>query len=257
VTAEADDEFGWLADNADEAGIPWAGRPTVRRAAVDVAGRVISGIVWGDAPEAVFFHGGAQNAHTWDTVALALQRPIVALDLPGHGHSDWRPEHDYAVTTLAADAAPGASHRPSRGRPSAAADAVAAFIAQHDFATLEEMLERTRRYASARSEQSVRRGVLHNGVRRPDGSWSWRWDPALHDGLTFDAGALERALSRFSGRVLLVRGARSDIVTDDTIAAFTASHPPTEAVTVDGAGHALQGDRPVELARVLASFWDR
>ena len=37
----------------------------------------------------VFLHGGGQNAHTWDTVALALDRPLVAVDLPGHGHSDW------------------------------------------------------------------------------------------------------------------------------------------------------------------------
>jgi pimeloyl-ACP methyl ester carboxylesterase len=68
---------------------------------------------------------------------------------------------------------------------------------------------------------------------------------------------MERALTRFSGPVLVVRGARSDVVTDDVMAAFTARHPATEAVTVDGAGHAVQGDRPVELARVLASFWDR
>ena len=39
-------------------------------------------------PELVLLHGGAQNAHTWDTVALALRRPLVAIDLPGHGHSD-------------------------------------------------------------------------------------------------------------------------------------------------------------------------
>ena len=45
--------------------------------------------MWGDGePELVLLHGGAQNAHTWDTVALALDRPLVAIDLPGHGHSD-------------------------------------------------------------------------------------------------------------------------------------------------------------------------
>jgi len=34
-------------------------------------------------------HGGAQNAHTYDTVALALSpHSLLALDLPGHGHSD-------------------------------------------------------------------------------------------------------------------------------------------------------------------------
>jgi pimeloyl-ACP methyl ester carboxylesterase len=43
----------------------------------------------------VLLHGGAQNAHTWDTVALALGRPLIAVDLPGHGRSDWRADRDY------------------------------------------------------------------------------------------------------------------------------------------------------------------
>ena len=62
----------------------------VRRASVAVAsGRCLSALVWmTDAPELVLLHGGAQNAHTWDTVAMALDRPLVAIDLLGHGHSD-------------------------------------------------------------------------------------------------------------------------------------------------------------------------
>ncbi len=49
----------------------------------------MSALVWGDAPaELVLVHGSAQNAHTFDTVALALDRPLVAVDLPHHGHSD-------------------------------------------------------------------------------------------------------------------------------------------------------------------------
>ena len=56
----------------------------------EVGGRTVSALVWGDAPaELVLIHGGGQNAHTWDTVALALDRPLVAIDLPGHGHSSW------------------------------------------------------------------------------------------------------------------------------------------------------------------------
>ncbi len=57
---------------------------------------MLSALRWGTAePELVFLHGGAQNAHTWDTVALALNRPLLAIDLPGHGHSDWRSDHSY------------------------------------------------------------------------------------------------------------------------------------------------------------------
>ena len=84
------DEFSMFRENADEFGIPWDGPPAVRREAVEVEpGRRLSALVWGDAePELVLLHGGAQNAHTWDTVALALDRPLVAIDLPAHGHSD-------------------------------------------------------------------------------------------------------------------------------------------------------------------------
>src|SRR5882757_4381994 len=84
------DEFSMFHENAEEFGLPYDGPPTVRRESVEVGpDRRLSALVWGDGdPELVFLHGGAQNAHTWDTVAMALGRPLVALDLPGHGHSD-------------------------------------------------------------------------------------------------------------------------------------------------------------------------
>jgi pimeloyl-ACP methyl ester carboxylesterase len=77
-------------ENAAEFGLPFDHPPVVRRAFAEVApGRRLSALVWqDDDPELVLLHGGAQNAHTWDTVAMALDRPLVAIDLPGHGHSD-------------------------------------------------------------------------------------------------------------------------------------------------------------------------
>ena len=79
----------------------------MRRQTVEVApGRELSALVWGnDDPELVLLHGGAQNAHTWDTVALALDRPLVAIDLPGHGHSDGGPHGSHAPRPQAADVA--------------------------------------------------------------------------------------------------------------------------------------------------------
>jgi pimeloyl-ACP methyl ester carboxylesterase len=97
------DEFDALRGYAAYAGIPWQGRPEVRRRSMEVpgAGRV-SMLWWGDGPpEVVFVHGGGQNAHTWDTVAMGIDRPSVALDLPGHGHSDWRDDREYHPTTNA------------------------------------------------------------------------------------------------------------------------------------------------------------
>ena len=101
------DELSMSADNAAEAGLAWEGPPAVERRFLEGAdGASISALVWGDTPpQLVLLHGGAQNAHTWDTMALALGRPLLAVDLPGHGHSDWRPGRDYAPPVLAAEVA--------------------------------------------------------------------------------------------------------------------------------------------------------
>ena len=72
---------------------PGAAHRTSRRVAVDVGEGQIDqrpGLGHRRARSSYLIHGGAQNAHTWDTVALALDRPLVALDLPGHGHSSHR-----------------------------------------------------------------------------------------------------------------------------------------------------------------------
>jgi pimeloyl-ACP methyl ester carboxylesterase len=113
------DEFGLLHENAAEWDIPYPRQPAVeRRTFTPPSGQSLSYLRWGDdkaEPELVFLHGAAQNAHTWDTVVLALGTPAVALDLPGHGHSDRRPDRDYgpwqnaeAVAAFVEAVAPGA-----------------------------------------------------------------------------------------------------------------------------------------------------
>jgi pimeloyl-ACP methyl ester carboxylesterase len=117
------DEFGMLGDNAAEAGLPLEGPPAVARRSFTVApgteprGQSVSAIAWGEGePELVFLHGGGQNAHTWDTVVLALGHPALAIDLPGHGHSARREDRDYgpwrnaeAVASVIEQAAPRAA----------------------------------------------------------------------------------------------------------------------------------------------------
>ena len=90
------DEFGLLHENAREWDLTGP-LPRVRREEVEVGpGQLLSALVWGEGrPEVVFLHGGGQNAHTWDTVVLALRRPAVAIDLPGHGRSSRRADRNY------------------------------------------------------------------------------------------------------------------------------------------------------------------
>jgi pimeloyl-ACP methyl ester carboxylesterase len=98
------DEFGFLEQYARHEGLTWSGRPQVQRRTVEVGdgGQTVSALVWGIGdPELVLLHGGGQNAHTWDSVAMALGVPLVAFDLPGHGHSSWREDSNYGPATNA------------------------------------------------------------------------------------------------------------------------------------------------------------
>ncbi len=225
MTGQVDyDEFGLFHENAVEYGLPFDRPPTVRRAFADVdpmtRGRRLSALVWQDRdPELVLLHGGSQNAHTWDTVAMALDRPLVAIDLPGHGHSDGpgdRPEgqldaHGNAVDVAAAirQLAPAAkavigmslggltaialsAEAPELVRKIVLVDVlpgIKAQRAQHitnfvngpaSFASLDELLERTARFNPARSRSSLRRGILHNAEQQSDGTWVWRWARHRH-----------------------------------------------------------------------------
>ena len=62
---------------------------------------------WGTAGKRpiLFLHGGGLNAHTWDLVCLSLRDDFhcLALDLRGHGDSEWSPQGDYAIASHVRD----------------------------------------------------------------------------------------------------------------------------------------------------------
>jgi pimeloyl-ACP methyl ester carboxylesterase len=97
-------EFSYLPAQADALGVPL---PRVERLTLPLAdGRTLSALRFGtDAPRVTLLHGAGLNAHTWDTTALALQQPLLAIDLAGHGDSAWRDDVDYTPRTLAGDVA--------------------------------------------------------------------------------------------------------------------------------------------------------
>ncbi|HEY7069970.1 MAG TPA: alpha/beta hydrolase [Acidimicrobiales bacterium] len=295
------DEFSMFHENAAEFGLPYDGPPTVRREEVEVEpGRRLSALVWGDGPpELVLLHGGAQNAHTWDTVAMALDRPLVALDLPGHGHSDGgrqgadRVEGNAAdvaaavralapearavvgmslggVTTLGlagyapelvrsivlVDITPGVDHQK--------ASSIIAFVnGPASFDSFDDLLARTIAFNPTRTESSLRRGILHNAVQREDGSWVWRYArhrEALGGGEGGEAGGIDfgglwDVVSGLTVPVMLVRGMLpQSVVSDADEAELVRRRPDARIEHVEGAGHSVQGDKPVELAALIADF---
>jgi pimeloyl-ACP methyl ester carboxylesterase len=298
---DEDDEFATLSENAEDAGLVWRGQAEPRRDFVTVSGRAISAIVWGREPEVVLLHGGAQNAHTWDTTVLALDRSILALDLPGHGWSGWWEDGIYppsevvdvvagAIAQLAPraeaiagtglgasiglaiapqradatkkvvviDSAPGGSDPQSDVAEvqASAAAAVSAFTAQQKFASFDALVEHALLHHPHRNERALRRGLRHNAVADANGIWRWRWDPALRGAPPVNRVAGDAALEAFVGDLLVVRGEHSDIVDDEKVARMRARLPTLSVVTIAGAGHSVQSDQPVELARVLGAFLD-
>ena len=97
-------EFSYLPAQAQAMGVPV---PSVRRVTLPLPdGRHVSALRFGEeTPRVTLLHGAGLNAHTWDTTVLALQQPVLAIDLAGHGDSSWRSDVDYTPRTLAVDVA--------------------------------------------------------------------------------------------------------------------------------------------------------
>ena len=308
------DEFSLFGENIEEFGLARE-MPTVARVETEVhdtdgGSRVVSALRWGtSSPELVFVHGGAQNAHTWDTVALCSDRPALAIDLPGHGHSGWRDDGAYSPIGMADDLALViAAHAPDArvvvgmslggltamelaarhpdlvralvmvditpGVNSAKTKAVTDFVdGPQSFASFDDLLRRTMEFNPTRSESSLRRGILHNARRLDDGSWQWRYDRGSHararigessepaapadETLPAEDTPLSPLWDDFASircPLLLVRGSLSPVVADDDVAEARRCLPDITVEVVDGAGHSVQGDRPVELASLIAAW---
>lgn len=284
------DEFSLFHENIEEWGLR-VEVPRVQRFYVAVDGlRQLSGLQWGSAPpELVLIHGGAQNAHTFDTVALALERPLIALDLPGHGHSDPSPYPHSAIASHADDVARAleqtldsalplvgmslggltsilvAKRRPDLVRSLVLIDitpGVNPVKSRHitnfvngpaTFQSFDELLERTVEHNPTRSVSSLRRGILHNALERPDGTWVWRHQQHAPSKLTApETGDLWEVLGSLAMPVTLVRGmAAGSVVDDEDEAELLARQPNAKIIHVDNAGHSIQGDQPVVLAEIL------
>ncbi len=289
------DEFSMFGENISEYKLNIAKLPSVLRIATQLSDdRILSALKWGDGePEILFVHGSAQNAHTWDTVILAMGISAIAIDMPGHGHSSWRKDGNYEPGILARDVATAietwapkaklivgmslgglttvalAGMRPdlaskivvvdiTPGVNSEKSKAITDFVnGPQTFASFEDLLKRTIEHNSTRSESSLRRGILHNAKQLDDGSWQWRYDRSTHPSKEDSAKRLDRiselwtVIENLKSEMTLVRGGISPVVDDADVAELKRRKPDAQVLVVDGAGHSVQGDRPIELAAAL------
>jgi pimeloyl-ACP methyl ester carboxylesterase len=296
------DEFGLLHENAKEWDLPAPDQTTVERGEFELhSGGHLSFIRWGTEPaELVFLHGGGQNGHTWDTVALALGRPALAIDLPGHGRSSRREDRNYgpwqnaetlaplleqlapearatvgmslggATTIRLAATRPDLCRRavivdvtpqindPTREMTTMERGSVALIAGPPTYDSFDEMAEMAIALSPYRAASGVRRGVRHNSHQLEDGTWTWRYDlfgphPEGAENWS-DFTQLWDDVAAITIPTLFVQGGLSKYVRDEDLAEMRSRLEGLRVVTVDGAGHAVQSDQPLELVRLIDEF---
>ena len=184
-------------------------------------GVTLRGDAWGsgDAPPVLLLHGGGQTRHSWAGTGRRLAREgwrALALDLRGHGESDWSPDGVYGVEVFLADLlavlrgmpelpvlvgaslggwlsllAEGESEArvcralvivdvAPRLEPRGVTRIIDFMTARPDgFASLEEAAEAVAAYRRHRDRPDDLTGLRKNLRRGDDGRWRWHWDPAF------------------------------------------------------------------------------
>lgn len=293
-----DDDLKYLRESALRVGVDIsADRPAVVREFADTPSGRISWLKWGSGPATMAtVHGGGQNAHTWDSFSFALGSPVVSVDLPGHGHSDWRADRDYlpernAETLAYAFDSAGLSEldyvgmslggltgialaaaRPDLVRRLIIVDVTPGVLAtfeslsdddrgsstlvvdRQDFTSLDAMIDAAVASSPSRTRESLAIGVRHNARQNGDGSWSWRYDRLSDGDSVIDYHRLWDDVRRIDAEVMLVRGGQSRFVSDYDAATLLSASPHARVISIPGAGHSVQGDRPRELATAVADF---
>ena len=126
------------------------------------------------------------------------------------------------------------------------------------FATIEDAADAVAAYLRERSRPKDVSGLRKNLRQRADGRWYWHWDPRFLDrtaaGRERDALELEAAAARLTTPTLLVRGGKSDVLTENGIEAFRALVPHAQFADIAGAGHMVAGDKNDAFTDAILTF---
>jgi pimeloyl-ACP methyl ester carboxylesterase len=218
---------------------------------------------------------------------------IVALDQRGHGDSDWSDAGDYDTSFHVADiqsftdtigydrfvlvglsmggrnAYSFAAEHPDKVErlivvdvgPDVKAEGQA-YIREflegtETFESFDWLVERVKRFNPRRPENQIRGSLLNNLKQLEDGTWTWKHD--RRRGIRRDRGgemneSAWAALAAVQAPTLVVRGAESYILSEQTASKMLATVANSQLVEVPNAGHLVQGDNPVGFERVVREF---
>ncbi|HLW71471.1 MAG TPA: alpha/beta hydrolase [Candidatus Binataceae bacterium] len=218
----------------------------------------------------------------------------VALDQRGHGDSEWSPAIDYGVETQVCDiegfieklgvdnpllvgqSMGGLNSIAYAIRHSAKMKALVVvdvgpevnsegtqrireFSGTPELESPEAFLERAVKFNPIRDPRVLRRSLFYNLRQLPSGKWSLKHDQrraseAAWRIATDQRERLVREVSKISCATLIVRGAKSDVLSDEAAERFAKMLPRARWVRVEEAGHNIQGDNPRGLLDAMNPF---
>ena len=229
-------------------------------------------------------------------LALSDRFRALSLDQRGHGDSDWAPGGDYSIEAQQADidgvvdalglgkftlmghSMGGRNSYIWASRHPGALDSlvivdtgpqgqetgrrrIQQFQALPDeLDSFDEFAQRVQEYTGRNMEQVL--GALKYSIReRSDGKWTWKYDKVLRTpgarppGWT--AEQLWECVERIDCPTLIVRGERSDIFAEETMARMGQIIPDCATATIARAGHLVQGDNPADFLAEAEKLLDR
>jgi pimeloyl-ACP methyl ester carboxylesterase len=247
----------------------------------------------GRGPTALFLHGGALTAHTFDLVCLDLsdRYHCVALELRGHGDSDKADDRsidamvdDVAAFVDAQDWPPLHLVGMSLGGNVAGHFAAAypirlasiTFIDVGPKVNFESTASMRRFFNEARSAQSVEqlvelavaesrsgdRDTIHyrfqRNLKATPAGFVWKMDqrrPADFDHILDKLSELAGLAPHISCPALVVKGGCSAVLTEQDADSFARAFPNGRRQIVGKAGHNVQEDNPKGLANELRNHF--
>lgn len=142
----------------------------------------------------------------------------------------------------------------------AGVERILAFMRAHPqgFASYDEAADEIASHLPHRTGRKSEASLRQLLVRDDRGRLRWHWDPRMLDFATRDSNRLQRdllvAAATIRVPVLLVSGARSDVVSTETIAEFLAHVPHAHHVCLPDATHMVAGDANDTFTRVVLEF---
>ena len=218
---------------------------------VDVSGIRLAYQVSGpqDAPPLVLVHALGEDSTNWEQVvpAFAHSRRVYALDLRGHGRSDW--PGDYSLELMRADVLQFLDAL-GLGRVDLIGHSMGGIVA---YLLAQDHPQRVSRLVL--EEVPVPRPREPSTPTRPDGDLTFDWEmvPAVRRQIDQpDPRWLER-LSQVTAETLVVAGGPRSHVPQDSVAELARRIPGGHMVTIP-VGHLIHHAAPEAFTKVVVAF---